>query len=104
MTDSDSDLDEATTIVYARRPGAATRAPAGSRRPAGGLWGPREVASFLGVSRSWVYQKSEEGLLPVIRMPGSSLLRFDPTSVEAYARGEWTPPKTRAIPPSRSRP
>jgi excisionase family DNA binding protein len=104
MTDSDSEFEEATTIVYAKRPGTAARGPVRPRRPASGLWGPREVASFLGVSRSWVYQKSEGGLLPVIRMPGSSLLRFDPASVEAYARGEWTPPKTRAVPPIKSRP
>ena len=41
-----------------------------------GLWTPQQVAGYLKVSRSWVYQKDETGLIPVIRMPGSCLLRF----------------------------
>ena len=52
------------------------------------LWTPREVASYLKVSRSWVYQKAESGMLPVIRMPGSSLLRFMPDVIRAFATGE----------------
>ena len=58
-----------------------------------GLWTPQQVAEYLNVSRSWVYQKAEAGLIPVIRMPGSSLLRFDPDAIGAFARGEWEPPK-----------
>jgi excisionase family DNA binding protein len=58
-----------------------------------GLWTPQQVADFLKVSRSWVYQKAEAGLIPVIRMPGSSLLRFEPGKIQAYARGEWAPVK-----------
>jgi predicted DNA-binding transcriptional regulator AlpA len=63
------------------------------RPPEEGLWNPSHVAEFLKVSRSWIYQKAEAGLLPVIRMPGSSLLRFDPEKIRAYARGEWKPPQ-----------
>jgi hypothetical protein len=49
------------------------------------------VAAFLQVSRSWVYQKAEAGLIPVIRLPGSSLLRFEPSAIESFAKGEWAP-------------
>lgn len=66
-----------------------------------GLWGPIEVAAFLRVSRSWIYQKAEAGLLPVIRLPGSSLLRFDPEKVRAYVRGDWKP--AEIVPLNRSR-
>lgn len=57
------------------------------------LWTPLQVAEFLKVSRSWVYQKAEAGLIPVLRMPGSSLLRFESAKIQAYARGEWAPVK-----------
>ena len=50
-----------------------------------------DVAAFLQVSRSWVYQKAEAGLLPVIRLPGSGLLRFEPDTIRAFALGEWKP-------------
>jgi hypothetical protein len=70
----------------------------------GSLWAPADVAASLRVSRSWVYQKAEAGLLPVIRMPGSALLRFDPETMRAYARGEWRPPKNPVVPSSRVRP
>jgi len=62
-----------------------------------GLWNPADVAAFLQVSRSWVYQKAEAGLLPVIRLPGSSLLRFEPEAIRAFARGEWMPAKLPAV-------
>ena len=67
------------------------------------MWNPADVAAFLQVSRSWVYQKAEAGLLPVIRMPGSALLRFDPETMRAYARGEWQPPKIPVVAPVRVR-
>ncbi len=57
------------------------------------LWTPQEVAKYLKVSRSWVYQKAEAGLIPVIRMPGSSLLRFEPEAIRAFALGKWQPLK-----------
>ena len=88
--------DDSTTIVFVRSGGTPHRPPprAGGRS---GLWSPTEVAAFLQVSRSWVYQKAEAGLLPVIRLPGSSLLRFEPESIEAFARGDWTPPEAPAV-------
>lgn len=64
-----------------------------SRTEGPALWSPRDVAEFLRVSRSWVYHKAEAGLLPVIKFPGSSLLRFDPDAIRAYARGDWKPPQ-----------
>jgi excisionase family DNA binding protein len=77
-----------------------------SFEPAGGgarqeepLWTADEVATYLRVSRSWVYQHAEAGTLPVIRLPGSSLLRFGPAEIRAYARGEWKPPKVAPLRP-----
>lgn len=72
-------------------------------RPVDGLWTPQQVAEYLNVSRSWVYQKAEARLIPVIRMPGSSLLRFEPDAIRAYARGEWEPPKVIPFRPSSPR-
>ena len=57
------------------------------------LWTPQQVAEYLKVSRSWVYQKAEAGLIPVIRLPGSSLLRFEPEAIRAFALGKWEPVK-----------
>ena len=70
------------------------------------LWTADDVAKYLRVSRSWVYQHAEAGTIPVIRFPGSSLLRFDPDKIRAYARGEWLPPKVKPLLPSagKSRP
>ena len=50
------------------------------------LWDANDVARYLKVSRSWVYQRAEAGLLPCLRLGG--LLRFDPEKVRAFARGE----------------
>ena len=58
------------------------------------LWTPKEVANYLRVSRSWVYQKAEAGLLPSLRFAGC--LRFEPEAVKAYARGEVLP--TNVVP------
>ena len=55
------------------------------------LWDANGVARYLKVSRSWVYQKAEEGTLPCLRVGG--LLRFEPATVRAFARGERTPAK-----------
>jgi predicted DNA-binding transcriptional regulator AlpA len=87
--------EESTTIVFLR-PGATGHRPGQREGGRTGLWNPAEVAAFLQVSRSWVYQKAEAGLLPLIRLPGSSLLRFEPETIEAFARGEWMPAKTSA--------
>ncbi|MES1206011.1 MAG: helix-turn-helix domain-containing protein [Pseudomonadota bacterium] len=48
------------------------------------LWDANGVARYLKVSRSWVYQKTEEGTLPCLRVGG--LIRFDPAAVRAFAR------------------
>ena len=48
------------------------------------LWDATGVARYLKVSRSWVYQKTEEGTLPCLRVGG--LIRFDPVAVRAFAR------------------
>jgi excisionase family DNA binding protein len=53
------------------------------------LWTPAEVATYLRVSRSWVYQKAEAGLLPSLRFGGC--LRFEPDAIRAYARGKVPP-------------
>lgn len=65
------------------------------------LWTADQVATYLRVSRSWVYQHAESGSIPVIRLPSSSLLRFDPEMVRRYARGEWSPAKVAPIRPVR---
>jgi predicted DNA-binding transcriptional regulator AlpA len=69
--------------------------------PVDGLWTAEQVASYLKVSRSWVYQHAETGSIPVIHLPSSSLLRFDPEMVRRYARGEWSPAKVAPLRPSR---
>ncbi len=53
------------------------------------LWNAKDVARFLKVSRSWVYQKAEAGVLPYLRIGG--LVRFEPETVRAWARGEPLP-------------
>jgi hypothetical protein len=92
MSTASIDDDEATTVVF-----SPTRADRRAKNTRLGLWNPSDVATFLQVSRSWVYQKAEAGLLPVIRLPGSSLLRFDPDVVRAFARGEWKPAAARPV-------
>ena len=67
---------------------------------AGELWDANDAARYLKVSRSWVYQRAEAGLLPCLRVGG--LLRFDPATVRAFARGEVQPPKVLAFPASPS--
>jgi excisionase family DNA binding protein len=50
------------------------------------LWNADDVARYLKVSRSWVYQRAESGELPCLHVGG--LLRFEPDAVLAFARGE----------------
>ena len=64
---------------------------------AGALWDANDAAHYLKVSRSWVYQRAEAGLLPCLRVGG--LLRFDPATVRAFARGDVQPPKVLPFPP-----
>lgn len=49
------------------------------------------VAKFLGVSKSWVYQASASGVLPVIRI--GALVRFDKRAVEAWIQKESSKPR-----------
>jgi excisionase family DNA binding protein len=48
------------------------------------LWDAREVARYLNVSRSWVYQHAEAGTLPYFRV--GALLRFDPDAIRALGQ------------------
>jgi excisionase family DNA binding protein len=48
-----------------------------------GLWDAVQVARFLRVSRSWVYQRAESGLLPCRHVGG--LLRFEAEAIREYA-------------------
>ena len=68
--------------------------------PADELWDSNDAARYLKVSRSWVYQRAESGLLPCLRVGG--LVRFDPATVRAFARGEVQPPKVLPFPTSPS--
>jgi excisionase family DNA binding protein len=47
------------------------------------LWDARDVARYLKVSRSWVYQKAEAGLLPYLKVGG--LVRFEPERIREFA-------------------
>ena len=49
------------------------------------LWDARDVARYLKVSRSWVYQKAEAGLLPYLKVGG--LVRFVPERIREFALG-----------------
>lgn len=49
-------------------------------------WDANDVAAYLKVSRSWVYQRADSGELPCVRI--GALLRFDPDAIRAYGRGE----------------
>lgn len=68
--------------------------------PTNELWDANDAAHYLKVSRSWIYQRAESGLLPCLRVGG--LVRFDPEIVRAFARGEIQPPKVLAFPGSPS--
>lgn len=70
--------------------------------PADELWNANEAARYLRVSRSWVYQRAEAGLLPCLRLGG--LIRFHPATVRAFARGEVQPPKVLPFPTSPTSP
>jgi excisionase family DNA binding protein len=61
---------------------------AGERDPANvePLWDARDVAAYLKVSRSWVYQHAEDGTLPSVKVGG--LVRFLPEQIRAYVLGE----------------
>jgi len=48
------------------------------------LWDVNDVAKYLKVSRSWVYQRVAAGLLPCTRI--GALVRFRPSRIRALAR------------------
>jgi excisionase family DNA binding protein len=88
MRNRDEPIDEeAPTGVF-----EPPRAPPVARAPVitnlDGLWDANDVARYLKVSRSWVYHRAEAGQLPCVRVGG--LLRFDPATIRASARGEVT--------------
>jgi len=56
------------------------------------LWTVRQAAVFLARSTSWVYKAAERGELPRARGMGWGL-RFVPSELHAYARGEVSGPR-----------
>ena len=89
MTHPDQSVDEdSPTNIFVRKsmPVSDRASPAGD-----GLWDANDVARYLKVSRSWVYQRAEAGLLPCVRIGG--LLRFDPRAVRTFASGGDQGPK-----------
>lgn len=97
---NDPEIDEdAPTQVFARpvtRPRTRPSVPTHD-----GLWDANDVAAYLKVSRSWVYHRAEAGQLPCVRVGG--LLRFDPTTIRASARGEFTTTKRVVAFPKKGR-
>ena len=61
----------------------------------GPLLRPGEVASRLGVSRSWLYQAAKDGRIPSLRLGGlEGPLRFVEADLVAWveaARAAWRP-------------
>ncbi len=53
-------------------------------------WDVKDVAAYLKVSPSWVYQRANAGEIPHHRY--GAHLRFDPEVVRRYARGESVQP------------
>jgi excisionase family DNA binding protein len=47
------------------------------------LWNADDVAAFVKVSRSWVYQYAASGRLPVLKFGGN--LRFNPSAIREWA-------------------
>jgi Helix-turn-helix domain len=84
MNHPDQSVDEdSPTNIFVRK---SKPAPARTPQLAGdGLWDANDVARYLKVSRSWVYQRAEAALLPCVRIGG--LLRFDPHTVRTFASG-----------------
>lgn len=68
---------------------ARPAAPVAASEPEG-LLDVKGAGRLLGMSPSWVYQRSEAGELPCVRLGGAR--RFDPAELRAYARGELPSP------------
>ena len=62
------------------------------------LWTVPDVARYLRVSKSWVYQHAADGTLPSLNVGG--VRRFDPPDIKRWARGEL---KTANVLPMRKR-
>ena len=58
------------------------------------LWTTDQVARYLAMSKSWVYQNAADGTLPSLNIGGAR--RFDPTEIKAWARGEG--PRAKVLP------
>ncbi len=100
MRNDDRSVDEdAPTGVFARP--RAIPPPPPTQLHDDRLWDANDVAKYVKVSRSWVYHRAEAGLLPCVRVGG--LLRFDPASIRAYARGELPSSKRAAAVPKKNR-
>jgi excisionase family DNA binding protein len=50
--------------------------------PTENLWTWRELAAYLNVSKSWVYEKAAAGILPSLKVCGA--LRFDPAAIRTW--------------------
>jgi excisionase family DNA binding protein len=72
---------------------------------------PTDLASRLGVSRSWLYDAAKAGRIPSIRIGGEEgPLRFVPDDIDSWldqARAAWSPGRstvaTRTLTTSRPR-
>lgn len=56
------------------------------------------LAERLGVNRNWIYRRVQLNLIPHVRLPGSSSVRFDPDAIEpwlAAGRMDGTGPTPR---------
>jgi excisionase family DNA binding protein len=60
------------------------------------LWTVAEVAAFLKVSRSFVYQACAAKTIPHVRV--GTALRFDPVVLRAWVRGEHAVTKVVTLP------
>ena len=65
------------------------------------LWDASDLAAFLKCSRKTVYNRSEAGLIPCVRI--GALLRFEPETIRKWVRGELpAAPGARVVPLQRA--
>lgn len=50
------------------------------------LWNVKQVAAFLNVSQSWIYQSAGAGTIPCVRL--GQALRFVPEAIRAWIDGQ----------------
>ncbi len=62
---------------------------------------PSDVASRLGVSRTWLYDAARDGRIPSVRIGGpDGPLRFVPQDLDEWidaARAAWNPGDSRSV-------